>query len=55
MEVVEAIEKLDFYTEILDNGMCIEGDLIIERWRNTKKEGVVETINQFLIWYNKNK
>lgn len=52
-EVIDAIEKLDFCTRILDNGMCIECTLlIIERWGNTKKEGVIETINQFLIWYN---
>jgi len=52
MEVVEAIERLGFYTKILDNGMTIEGKLVLERWGKNKKEGVVQAINQFLIYYN---
>lgn len=53
-EVVEAIEKLGFYTKILDNGMSIEkeGTLQLERWGETKKLGTIQTINEFLIWYN---
>lgn len=68
MEVVEAIEKLpEHYTtaihsDTFDKGdeykMFIfnnEGEILVGENGKTKKEAVVNTINQFLIWYNENK
>ena len=52
MPVVEKIELLGFFTRILDLGMGIEGDLIIERFGKTKLEGVYITIIEFIKWYN---
>ena len=58
MEVVEAIEKLGYDVVIAKtscsikmNKQLVKAALMLE----TKKEAVVEAINQFLIWYNKNK
>lgn len=52
MLVIEKIELLGFFTRILDLGMGIEGDLIIERFGKTKLEGVYITIIEFIKWYN---
>ena len=66
MEVVEAIEKLDdFYVQIEENACYIydiskfdneQTNAFIKVDINTtsKKEAVVQAINQFLIWYNEN-
>jgi hypothetical protein len=61
MEVVEAIENLfdgEVLVEISDES-CYIGyyKLLYEKYTTmeTKKEAVVQAINQFLIWYNKNK
>lgn len=57
MEVVEAIEKLGYDVVIAKtscsikmNKQLVKAALMLE----TKKEAVVEAINKFLIWYNKN-
>lgn len=68
MEVVEAIEKLpkhfttSIHSDAFDKGdeykMFIfnnEGEILVGENGKTKKEAVVNTINQFLIWYNENK
>lgn len=52
MPVVEKIESLGGYTKIMDNGMCIDGDLVIERWGDTKIEGTFKTVIEFIKWYN---
>lgn len=52
MPVVEKIESLGYSTRILDNGMGIEGDLIIERFGVTKIKGTWLTIIEFIKWYN---
>ena len=52
MPVVEKIELLGFFTRILDLGMGIEGDLIIERFGKTKLEGTYITVVEFVKWYN---
>ena len=58
MEVVEAIEKKGYEIDIFSN--CVEicdtpdENYITEAVGKTKKEAVVQAINQFLIWYNKN-
>lgn len=70
-EVVEAIEKLKFRFEIALNEVnlyCIleerrfsyainyhDCENYGEEMHLTKKEAVVQAINQFLIWYNENK
>ncbi len=57
MEVVEAIEKLNKIV-IIDGNKCtitpIDSSYIFCK-NKSKKEAVVQAINQFLIWYNKNK
>ena len=59
MEVVEAIEKLGYEIDIFSN--CVEicdtpdENYIGEAVGKTKKEAVVQAINQFLIWYNQGK
>ena len=53
--MVEAIEKLGYITKIIENGLVIEGELVLERWGETKKEGVIKTIYQFLKYHNENK
>lgn len=67
MEVVEAIEKLGYESLIggseyyyPEKGMryiqCfIKDEINIYQEAKTKKEAVVEAINQFLIWYEQNK
>jgi len=56
MEVVEVIEKLGYEIDIFSN--CVEicdipdENYIAEAVGKTKKEAVVQAINQFLIWYN---
>ena len=52
MLVVEKIESLGYYTNIMENGMCIDGDLVIERWGDTKIEGTFKTVVEFIKWYN---
>jgi len=58
MEVVEAIEKSGYEIDIFSN--CVEicdtpdENYITEAIGKTKKEAVVNAINQFLIWYNEN-
>ncbi len=58
MEVVEAIEKKGYEIDIFSN--CVEicdipdENYITEAVGKTKKEAVVQAINQFLIWYNEN-
>lgn len=63
MEVVEAIEKLKycvnvtFHSKSRIHSCCVyneKGELISMREGNriSKKEAVVQSINQFLIWYN---
>jgi predicted HicB family RNase H-like nuclease len=58
IEVVEAIEKLGYDVVIAKtscsikmNKQLVKAALMLE----TKKEAVVEAINKFLIWYEKNK
>lgn len=51
MEVVEAIEKLGHIVDIWNN-VCVIPHLK-KCISETKKEAVVQAINQFLIWYNK--
>ena len=67
MEVVEAIEKLGY--ESLTGGSeyyypekgmryiqsFIKEEITIYHEAKTKKEAVVQAINQFLIWYEKSK
>lgn len=59
MDVVEAIEKKGYEIDIFSN--CVEicdtpdENYITEAVGKTKKEAVVEAINQFLIWYEQNK
>lgn len=65
MQVVEAIEKLGYYTNILsaeNNSMkhTMHINKVHEEEKYTlfvdsKKETVVQAINQFLIWYEQNK
>jgi hypothetical protein len=68
MEVVEAIEKLNTFSTAIhsdlsdiyindEHKMFIfkEHEIIIGENGKTKKQAVVEAINQFLIWYKKNK
>lgn len=55
MPVVERIESLGYSTRILDTGMGVEGDLIIERFGKTKLEGTYLTIIEVIKWYNSNK
>jgi len=67
MEVVEAIEKLGYESLIggseyyyPEKGMryiqsFIKDDITIYQEAKTKKEAVVQAINQFLIWYNNQK
>jgi len=57
MEVVEAIEKIFHIqgVEIEGRWCCIKTNIFHECRGLTKKEAVVYAINQFLIWYNKNK
>lgn len=56
MEMVEAIEKKRYEIDIFSN--CVEicdtpdENYITESVGKTKKEAVVQAINQFLIWYN---
>ena len=65
MEVVEAIEKLHFNVRMsctcitIENAFDNDSDLnpiykfhSIQGEFETKKEAVVQAINQFLIWYN---
>lgn len=57
MEVVEAIEKLNKIV-IIDGVKCMITPIAtsyIYYKRETKKEAVVQAINNFLIWYNENK
>ena len=66
-EVVEAIEKLNMQVSIIDEECAIIDTKKAEAEENlfmikpiafgegkTKKEAVVQAINQFLIWYNEN-
>ena len=53
MEVVEAIEKLGHTVDIWNN-VCVIPHLK-KSIGESKKEAVVEAINQFLIWYNNEK
>ncbi len=61
MEVVEAIEKLGYEFRGWSNIYYIvdsknNSDVVAEESGNlTKKEAVVQAINQFLIWYEQNK
>jgi hypothetical protein len=58
MEVVEAIEKLNYQVDIQNNHCLIQrSDSFdgIRVYAETKKEAVVQAINQFLIWYEQNK
>ena len=55
MPVVEKIETLGFSTRILDVGMGIEGELVIERFGKTKIEGTYKTVIEFIKWYNAQK
>ena len=54
MKIVDKIEELDYTTKIIDNGMCINGKVVIERWGKSKKEGVFITCLEFIKWYNEN-
>lgn len=65
MEVVEAIEKSKYEVHIFAHYNWIEPNrCVIQNWENmeivhiandSKKEAVVQAINQFLIWYKENK
>lgn len=68
MEVVEAIEKLEVWDKEYDseysvnilNKCCLIDSLdyktpVEYSCAETKKEAVVQSINQFLIWYEQNK
>lgn len=62
MQIIEAIEKLEFgkqkykFQVVIQNNSCvIEQPYCFNSIRNyaeTKNEAVVQSINQFLIWYN---
>lgn len=52
MEVVEAIEKLDSLDK--DKKFNRQIDRLLSLPIYTKKEAVVQAINEFLIWYNLN-
>lgn len=52
MEVVEAIEKKAW---VNIKGCAVDISTIANLNAPTKKEAVVEAINQFLIWYEQNK
>lgn len=52
MEVVEAIEKKAW---VNIKGCAVDISTIVNLNAPTKKEAVVEAINQFLIWYEQNK
>ena len=67
MEIVEAIEKLDnFYVQI-EESACYIYDISkftdeqcnpfisCDLKLSSKKEAVIQAINQFLIWYNENR
>lgn len=57
MEVVEAIEKLGYNRRVdIDSSHVL---IQYKEWytlvqKDSKKEAVVQAINQFLIWYNEN-
>lgn len=53
MEVVEAIEKKAAWVSI--KGCAVDISTIANLNAPTKKEAVVQAINQFLIWYEQNK
>lgn len=52
MEVVEVIEKKAW---VNIKGCAVDISTIVNLNAPTKKEAVVEAINQFLIWYEQNK
>lgn len=52
MEVVEAIEKKSW---VNIKGCAVDISTIANLNAPTKKEAVVDAINQFLIWYEQNK
>ena len=52
MEVVEAIEKKAW---VNIKGCAVDISTIVNLNAPTKKEAVVQAINQFLIWYEQNK
>lgn len=52
MEVVDAIEKKVAWVNI--KGCAVDISSISNVNAKTKKEAVVQAINQFLIWYNEN-
>lgn len=69
-EVINAIEKLEYEsTKVLDEFRIESFQVVVRAWitpehkiyniiscePSTKKEAVVQAINQFLIWYNENK
>jgi hypothetical protein len=53
MDVVEAIEKNCAWVKI--RGQAVDISTIANTVAPTKKEAVVQAINQFLIWYEQNK
>ena len=53
MAVVEAIENRTAYVNI--KGCAVDISTIANTSAPSKKESVVEAINQFLIWYEQNK
>lgn len=53
MGVVEAIEKKVAWVNI--KGCAVDISTIANTSAPSKKEAVVEAIDQFLIWYNENK
>jgi len=60
MEMVDAIESLDngIYSVTISNKICkidTDNEEILWERAKSKKEAVVETINQFLIWYEQTK
>lgn len=61
MEVVEAIEQLKFRVEITSISCCIYKNSVLKssfhgiKDKSSKKEAIVQAINQFLIWYNNEK
>jgi hypothetical protein len=63
MEVLQKIEDLNYSVEVCNIGarnyVCYirSGgvEAVYSRILETKKEAVVQAINQFLIWYNENK
>ena len=58
MEVVESIEKIDnVFVKIHTGGVFIHPindtkNYISKQYNSSKKEAVIQAINQFLIWYN---